>query len=200
MTATIEKDKNGDYFLPLSNKIIKELNLKTGDKVEIIQRKHGVIVVPLPDKMVKNRDGEDTQQLYEVVEKEYKGVHVTYVSQYYLDFAVEEGTYNIDRSRKEKFFTEDQVSQNLKAFKEAYIDAKDGKTNKEMLLENYGKMDLIPLIDKGVVVFGCFDKFYNWLYEENLALGSKPIGLLSSESGIKRVIDILGRIEHGIIS
>jgi hypothetical protein len=92
------------------------------------------------------------------------------------------------------------VSQNLKSFKEAYVDAKDGKSNKEILLKNYGNIDLIPLIDKGVEVFGCFDKFYNWLYEKNLALASRPVELLSSEWGIKKLIDILGRIEHGIIS
>jgi hypothetical protein len=150
--------------------------------------------------MIKNRDGVDAPQLSEVVDEEFRGVYVTYVSQYYMDYAVDEETYNIDRSRKEKFFSEDQVSQNLKSFKEAYVDAKDGKSNKETLLENYGNIDLIPLIDKGVVVFGCFDKFYSWLYEENLALASRPVELLSSAIGITKVFDILGRIEHGIIS
>jgi uncharacterized protein (DUF2384 family) len=59
---------------------------------------------------------------------------------------------------------------------------------------------LLALKNRGVDVFGSFDKFLRWLNQENLALDSKPIKLLSSESGIKKIIDILGRIEHGIMS
>ncbi|MBI9063684.1 MAG: DUF2384 domain-containing protein [Marinilabiliaceae bacterium] len=203
MTATIEKEKNGNYYLPLSVEIINEFNLDLGDNVEVLQRCHDILVVPLPNKLIKNRDGEDIPILYEVIIKEFRGVRISYVSRFYMDYAVDEETFKIDRSRKEKFYTSEQVAQNLKAFKEAYNEARGEMSNMEILLRNIdsqNQKELMPLIDKGVEVFSCFDKFSKWLYEENLVLGSRPIELLSSDTGTKKVIDILGRIAHGSIS
>ena len=67
MKVTIEKTKDGNHILPLPDELIEDWNLKSSDRVEILQRKHDILVIPLPQKTIKNRDGEDTPQLYEIV-------------------------------------------------------------------------------------------------------------------------------------
>jgi putative toxin-antitoxin system antitoxin component (TIGR02293 family) len=52
-----------------------------------------------------------------------------------------------------------------------------------------------------VWVFGAEDKAARWLGRPNRALnGELPIRLLDTDVGARQVEDILGRIEHGIVS
>ncbi len=50
-------------------------------------------------------------------------------------------------------------------------------------------------------VFGMEDKAASWLRRPNRALnGELPIHLLDTDVGVRQVEDILGRIEHGVVS
>lgn len=50
-------------------------------------------------------------------------------------------------------------------------------------------------------VFGDREIAMRWLESPNLALGTRrPIDLLSAPEGIKQVLDVLTRIEHGVFS
>jgi len=50
-------------------------------------------------------------------------------------------------------------------------------------------------------VFGAEDKAATWLRRPNRALnGELPIDLLDTDVGARQVEDILGRIEHGVVS
>jgi putative toxin-antitoxin system antitoxin component (TIGR02293 family) len=54
---------------------------------------------------------------------------------------------------------------------------------------------------QAVSVFGAEDKATTWLQRPNRALnGELPIRLLDTDVGARQVEDILGRIEHGIVS
>jgi putative toxin-antitoxin system antitoxin component (TIGR02293 family) len=50
-------------------------------------------------------------------------------------------------------------------------------------------------------VFGAEDRAATWLRRPNRALnGELPIDLLDTDVGARQIEDILGRIEHGIVS
>ena len=50
-------------------------------------------------------------------------------------------------------------------------------------------------------VFGAEDKAATWLRRPNLALnGEPPIDLLDTDVGARQIEDVLGRIEHGVVS
>lgn len=50
-------------------------------------------------------------------------------------------------------------------------------------------------------VFGDRDKAIRWLHRPNRALGSEvPLALLNTDIGARQVEDLLGRIEHGVVS
>jgi putative toxin-antitoxin system antitoxin component (TIGR02293 family) len=54
---------------------------------------------------------------------------------------------------------------------------------------------------QAVAVLGAEDKATTWLQRPNRALnGELPIRLLDTDVGARQVEDILGRIEHGIVS
>lgn len=60
---------------------------------------------------------------------------------------------------------------------------------------------LSSVIAKGIDVFGEEDKFIQWLHLDNAALGGrKPITWLSSQIGREEILNVLGRLEHGIFS
>lgn len=59
---------------------------------------------------------------------------------------------------------------------------------------------LSDVITKGISVFGSKKKFSTWLRMDNIVLNTKPINLLKNLDGANRVLNILGRIEHGIYS
>lgn len=54
---------------------------------------------------------------------------------------------------------------------------------------------------QAVAVFGAEEKATTWLQRPNRALNDElPIRLLDTDVGARQVEDILGRIEHGIVS
>jgi putative toxin-antitoxin system antitoxin component (TIGR02293 family) len=60
---------------------------------------------------------------------------------------------------------------------------------------------LARVAGQAVSVFGAEDKATTWLQRPNRALnGELPIRLLDTDVGARQVEDILGRIEHGIVS
>jgi len=56
-------------------------------------------------------------------------------------------------------------------------------------------------ITKGEEVFGDMETFQNWLNQPNTALGGlKPLETMDTTIGVQLVMDILGRLEHGVYS
>jgi uncharacterized protein (DUF2384 family) len=54
---------------------------------------------------------------------------------------------------------------------------------------------------RALEVFGSSDRATEWMRVENPALGNQPpIRVIQTEAGRKAVRDVLGRIEHGVIS
>jgi len=54
---------------------------------------------------------------------------------------------------------------------------------------------------KGSKVFESKDRFLAWMNHPNKALGNKtPMSLLNSKFGTDKVLDELGRMEHGVFS
>jgi DNA-binding transcriptional regulator YiaG len=82
---------------------------------------------------VLTRDNEVTDELKETVEKIHKGFKLVYDKFYYLDYEVDEDTGMINREKKAKFCTKNQVGRNLKAFKSAYLVAKGAAEPKEII-------------------------------------------------------------------
>lgn len=62
-------------------------------------------------------------------------------------------------------------------------------------------MRLARIATQAAQVFGAEDKAATWLHRPNRTLGlATPLDLLSTDIGAKQVEDLLGRIEHGVIS
>lgn len=63
---------------------------------------------------------EEFKHLEETVTKTFKGIEIEYVEVFHLNYAVDENTGKIDYSKKEKFYTKDQMDKNrievVKAF------------------------------------------------------------------------------------
>lgn len=62
-------------------------------------------------------------------------------------------------------------------------------------------IELALLYERGIEVLGSERAFGNWIKSPNYALGGEiPFNLLDTRIGFTMVLDILGRIEHGIFS
>ncbi|HNP81659.1 MAG TPA: MbcA/ParS/Xre antitoxin family protein [Nitrospira sp.] len=62
-------------------------------------------------------------------------------------------------------------------------------------------MDADAVIARANDVFGSKAKAKVWLFRPNRALsGVTPRSLLSTKTGSRRVLTVLGRIEHGVYS
>ncbi len=72
-------------------------------------------------KKIITRDGDVTDELYRDVEKIYKGVLVKYKESYYQDYAVDENSGKVDKTKKERYYTKDQVDRNIRSKKNAYM-------------------------------------------------------------------------------
>ncbi len=83
-------------------------------------------------KKVLTRKNKPADELHEAVEKNYKGLKLSYVEAFYLDCEVDEDTGMIDKSKKVKHYTKNQMSRNLKALKSAYLIAKGTAAPDEM--------------------------------------------------------------------
>ena len=56
----------------------------------------------------------------------------------------------------------------------------------------------IEVIKRATEVFGDENKGQLWLNTFNAFLDDTPINILNNKDGIKKIIDVLGRIEHGV--
>jgi len=59
-------------------------------------------------------------------------------------------------------------------------------------------LEIEEVYHKGQNAFG--DGFYVWMGTENVALGLMPKTLLSNSFGIRRLLDQIGRMEHGVLA
>lgn len=75
-------------------------------------------------KKVLTRKNKPTEELQEIVKKNYKGLELSYVEAYHLDYEVDEDTGMINKEKQVKHYTKNQVTRNLKALKSAYLIAK----------------------------------------------------------------------------
>ncbi|MBA2561729.1 MAG: DUF2384 domain-containing protein [Chitinophagaceae bacterium] len=66
------------------------------------------------------------------------------------------------------------------------------------VLQSEQLLKLYALYDKGIEVFGSADAFNRWLYKPAFGLSNEiPNNLLLTSTGIKLVMDELGRIQYG---
>jgi putative toxin-antitoxin system antitoxin component (TIGR02293 family) len=62
-------------------------------------------------------------------------------------------------------------------------------------------LQIAEVFSRGNEVFGSPDHFQDWMKADNVSLGGKrPIDLLPSRYGAQMVLDVIGRIEHGVFS
>ena len=83
-------------------------------------------------KKVLTRKNKPTEELHETVKKNYKGLKLSYVEAYYLDYEVNEDTGMINKEKKVKH-TKNQVNRNMKALKSAYLIAKGAAAPDEII-------------------------------------------------------------------
>ena len=84
-------------------------------------------------KKVLTRENKPTNELQKSVIKIYKGIELSYLEVYYLDYEVIEDTGIINQKKKVKYFTKNQINRNLKALKSAYLIAKGAATPNEII-------------------------------------------------------------------
>lgn len=57
------------------------------------------------------------------------------------------------------------------------------------------------LITRGIEIFGKREMFQQWVRQPNLALGGhSPLDLMDTTIGVQLVMEVLGRLEHGVYS
>ena len=61
-------------------------------------------------------------------------------------------------------------------------------------------LQLAGVLARGEQVFTNLDAVLDWLTSPNAALGATPLSLLATDNGTERVMDTLGRIEHGVFA
>ena len=60
---------------------------------------------------------------------------------------------------------------------------------------------LAPIIERADEVFDSRDLAIDWLNSKNAALsGLTPLSLMDTDVGTESVLDMLGRIEHGVFA
>jgi DNA-binding XRE family transcriptional regulator len=84
-------------------------------------------------KKILTRENELTDELRESAKKMYKNLELSYEDVYYLDYEVDEDTGMINKNKKVKHYTKDQVTRNMKAFKSAYMIAKGAAAPSEII-------------------------------------------------------------------
>ena len=57
-----------------------------------------------------------------IVKRTFKNIDYEYTELYHLDYYVNEDSGEIDKEKKVKYYTKEQVTHNLKMSKNAYID------------------------------------------------------------------------------
>jgi len=122
---------------------------------------------------VLTRENEVTDELVESVEKIHKGFKLVYDKFYYLDYEVDENTGRINREKKAKYHTKNQVERNLKAFKSAYLIAQGAADPIEII--NFRKKYNIPASILSVILGFSKNTISNI---ENEGITSLPSGRL----------------------
>lgn len=84
-------------------------------------------------KKVLTRKNKPTNELYETVKKNFKGLELSYVEAYYLDYEVDENTGIVNKEILVKHYTKNQVSRNMKALKSAYLIEKGAAAPEEII-------------------------------------------------------------------
>lgn len=84
-------------------------------------------------KKVLTRDNIATDELQAIAEKVYKGVKLTYTEVYYLDYEVNEDTGIINKEKRVKYYTKNQINRNMQALKSAYLVAKGAAAPYEII-------------------------------------------------------------------
>jgi DNA-binding transcriptional regulator YiaG len=84
-------------------------------------------------KKVLTRENNPTSELQGGVEKIFKGIKLEYIEVYYLDYEVNEDTGIINKERKAKYYTKNQIDRNMKALKNAYLIAKGAASPSEII-------------------------------------------------------------------
>lgn len=84
-------------------------------------------------KKILTRENKLTDELREYAKKMYKNLELSYEDVYYLDYEVDEDTGMINKNKKVKHYTKDQVTRNMKAFKSAYMIAKGAAAPSEII-------------------------------------------------------------------
>ena len=84
-------------------------------------------------KKILTRDNSTTDELYALVEKEYKGIQLKFNEAFYLDYSVDENTGLINKETKEKHYTKNQMERNIKALKNAFHIAKGAASPSEII-------------------------------------------------------------------
>lgn len=84
-------------------------------------------------KKVLTRENIPTDELQRSVEKVFKGLKISYLESYYLDYEVNEDTGIINREKKVRHYTKEQINRNMKALKSAYLIAKGAASPSEII-------------------------------------------------------------------
>lgn len=84
-------------------------------------------------KKILTRENELTVELRETVMKLYKGIELSYEEVYYYDYEVDEDTGMVNRNKKVKYYTKDQVNRNTKSLISAYMIAKGAAAPAEII-------------------------------------------------------------------
>ncbi|MEQ8712888.1 MAG: MbcA/ParS/Xre antitoxin family protein [Cyclobacteriaceae bacterium] len=108
-------------------------------------------------------------------------------------------THHISKSYIKSFLKKSQLSlQELIELVPISIDTYKRKTDfNPSVTEKVLEME--EVYKKGISAFG--DGFYDWMDSSNPALGGvKPKSLLTNSFGIRRLLDEIGRIEHGVLA
>ena len=64
-------------------------------------------------KKVLTRENKPTDELQRTVEKVFKGTKLAYKEAYYLDYEVDENTGLINKNKKVRHYTKEQVNRNM---------------------------------------------------------------------------------------
>lgn len=84
-------------------------------------------------KKVLTRDNKLTSELRRTATKTFKGIKLSYTEVYYLDYEVNEDTGIINKEKKTRHYSKDQINRNLKSLKSAYLIAKGAASPKEII-------------------------------------------------------------------
>lgn len=87
----------------------------------------------MENKKVLTRENKITDELHDMTYKKYKGLNLEYTEFFYLDYEVDEDTGLINKDKKIKFYTKNQIDRNMKALKNAYHIAKGAASPTEII-------------------------------------------------------------------